>query len=296
MVLNVWRYVRKYGFYYLLIMPALIYLLAIVWYPLLYGVWLSFHEYLIKTPFPPEWVGLRNYIELFKWKQFYIVCYNTFVYSLSIFPQLGVGLAAALLLKKDIPLKNVWRAMVLIAYTMPDLVSGTIWKWALDPDWGVVNDHLLKLGLINEPINWLADPNVARWAVTLANAWHGFPFVFLILSAALEGIPEEFYEAAQLDGANLWERFRHITLPQIKSAFIMVATIRMCWNVVKWVEAYQITQGGPGFNSTLLGSLVYHQAFIVGDMGMGFAVGVFLFVVSLIFTIWYVRAQIKMGR
>ena len=257
--------------------PTTAFMVLLLWYPFLQGVWMS----LFRWPFlgTPEWRGVQNYVDFMAADYFWVALKSTFIYSLSTLFQLGLALTAALVLNQPfIRLQNLWRGVMLIAYAMPPVVVGAIWLFLLDPGLGMVTHYLLAWGILAEPIYWFSDGEWARWVITLVATWTFWPFMFLILLSALQGIPGSLYELGEIYGANLWQRFIHITLPHIKGAILVVVILRLAFNLAKIEQPFQLTGGGPGYETSILSVLVYRFAFMSGDFGMAFTVGIFLVV------------------
>jgi len=148
--------------------------------------------------------------------------------------------------------------------------------YLLDPNLGIVTHYLLKLGILSRPVYWASDPTWAQWVITFVAAWTFWPFMFLIILASLQSIPRSYYELAEVYGASLWQRFRVVTLPHIRSAILTAVIIRIAWNLAKIDQPFQLTGGGPGYETSVLSILMYRFAFLSGNFGMAFAVGIFL--------------------
>lgn len=280
----------------LLFTPALIYLAVLLWTPFVYGTWMSFHNWIFILDRPPEWLGLTNYVRVVASPDFVEVMYNTLVYVTALGFQVFAGLVAALILNEKIPFKNVFAGIIIIGYTMPELASGGMWKLIYDPEFGLLNYYLLKWGIIDTKVPWLTNPDFALAAITLASAWKWWPFIFLILYAAVRGIPEELYDAAKAYGAGVWGRFRYVTFPQIKSALFVVIILRTAWNISKFAEPYQMTEGGPGLATTTIPIYVYNTAFQTFEFGKAYAMGIILLLIILALTFLYIKKFEEMRR
>jgi ABC-type sugar transport system permease subunit len=259
----------------LFLLPTLVFLIFLLWVPFLQGIWMSFHNW----PFigQPKWVGLQNYQDFLSATYFGVAIRATVIYSLTTVLQLGIALIAALSLnQKFIPLKEVWWGVMLIPYAMPPVVIGAIWMYLLDPSLGMVTHYLIKLGILSKPLYWASDPLWAKWVITVVAAWTFWPFMFLIILASLQSIPEGYYELAEVYGANLWQQFRVVTLPHIRGAILTAVIIRTAWNLAKIDQPFQLTGGGPGYETSVLSILMYRFAFLSGNFGMAFTVGIFL--------------------
>jgi ABC-type sugar transport system permease subunit len=255
--------------------PTLAFLIFLIWLPFIQGVWMSFHYWPMIGE--PKWEGLENYRDFLAADYFWVVIKATIVYSFSTALQLGMALVAALALnQKFIPLKQVWRGIMLMPYAMPPVVTGAIWLYLLDPNMGMVMHYLQKFGIISQPIYWASDSTWAKVVITLVASWTFWPFMFLIILAQLQAVPERYYELAEVYGANLWQRFRTVTLPHIKGAMLTAVIIRIVWNLAKIDQPFQLTGGGPGYETSVLSILTYRFAYLSGDFGMAFTVGIFL--------------------
>lgn len=280
------------------LLPTLAFLIFLLWMPFIQGVWMSFHNWPLIGK--PKWEGLDNYRDFLTADYFWIVIWATIVYSFSTAVQLGIALTAALALnQKFIRLKQVWRGFMLMPYAMPPVVTGAIWMYMLDPNMGMVMHYLQKFGIISAPIYWASDDWWAKVVITLVASWTFWPFMFLIILASLQAIPESYYELAEVYGANLWQRFRTVTLPHIKGAMITAVTIRIVWNLAKIDQPFQLTGGGPGYETSVLSILTYRFAYLSGDFGMAFTVGIFLVLFTAILIAPFLKkfqAQITQAR
>tara|TARA_B100001123_G_scaffold438690_1_gene573987 strand:+ start:3962 stop:4840 length:879 start_codon:yes stop_codon:yes gene_type:complete len=257
------------------LLPTLAFLIFLLWLPFLQGIWMSFHHW----PFfgEPKWEGLENYREFLSADYFWTTLRSTAIYSLSTVVQLGIALIAALALnQKFIRLKSLWSGIVIVPFVMPPVVGGAIWLYLLDPDLGMAMYYLQEFGILDEPVYWDVEPFSANIVITLVAAWTFWPFMFLLIFASLQSIPESYHELAEVYGANLWQRFWMVTLPHIKGAILTAVTIRFVWNLAKIDQPYQLTGGGPGYDTSVLSILTYQFAYGYGDFGKAFTVGVFL--------------------
>lgn len=279
-------------FPYLLLTPLLAYLLFLLWVPFFRGVWMSLHNW----PFfgQKEWVGLENYRYILSWEPFYTSFKATFMYLSITVMQVALALIASLSLANlnlSSRLDTVVNGIYLIPYTMPPVVTGALWILILDPLYGPLFKPLLNQGLIGEPIYWANNSLTAMGGIVIAGGWTFWPFMFLVIHASRESIPAEYYESAQMYGASKIQALRHITLPQIKSAILVAVAIRMVWNLAKVSQPLQMTQGGPGYSTSMLAVLLYRFAFIRGQLGLAYIVGIILFLISLTAVLIFIRAN-----
>src|ERR1700730_4831773 len=199
-------------FGYALLLPAAVLIVVLVGVPFLRALWLSFHKKLLGLEDAP-WIGLQNYAALLGDATFWLAVKNTFVFTTaSIGIKLGLGLAIALVLNEALPLRGLWRSIVMLPYAMPTLVSVLVWKWMYNDVAGVLDYLATQSRLTTHTILWLGDPNIAMPAVIAVNVWRGFPFFVITILAGLQTAPHEVYDAAQGGGAGVWPRFVQVTL------------------------------------------------------------------------------------
>lgn len=274
-----------------MIIPTVLFIVGVLWFPFVRGIWMSFHDW----PFTgePQWIGLENYRFLFGWDMFYTSLRATVIYASMTVIQLALALGATLLLANVDRFKTVLNGMFLIPYTLPGIVSGVIWLYLLEPDFGPVFQLLQDLGITSGPIYWQSSGDTAMTAIIAAGSWTFWPFMFLILYAAREGIPETHYESAKVYGASRVQQFFRITLPQLKTAILIAVSIRMIWNLSKVAQPWQMTGGGPGFETSLLAILLYRLSYSRFEMGLAYATGMVLLLVVLIFIFIFVREFFK---
>lgn len=277
---------REHWFAYLLFVPTATFLTLILWFPFFRGVIMSFYEWPLIGD--PTWVGTGNYQELFQWDPFYTSLRVTAIFATTTIFQLAVALLAALAVT-GARFKNIMSVIFLLPYTMPAVVTGTIWLYLLDPDFGIVFSYLVDSGILETPIYWGTDGGAALIAIIFATSWTFWPFMFLIITASLESIPSEYYEAAEVFGASRLQKFTKITYPQIKSALLVAIIIRIVWNLTKISQPLQMTGGGPGFDTSVLAILLYRFAWLRGELGMGYTIGIVLLVLMMAFIAMFVR-------
>lgn len=290
---NVRAVLTEHWFSYLLFLPTLAYLALLLWAPFLKGVWMSFHEWSLVGG--QNWVGLENYIYLFTWDPFYTSIKATLVFGLTTFVQVVIAIVASLVIVDIKRFKSILSGLFLVPYTMPPVVTGTVWLYMTNPSYGPISQYFIEWGLIEQPIYWNADPNAALAVVSGVLAWTFWPFMFLIIVATLESISTSQYEAAKVYGANRVQTFLSVTLPQLKSAILVAVSIRMVWNLAKISQPFQMTEGGPGYATSVLGVLLYRFAYSEGRFGLGFAVGMVLLAITVAFVAIFIR-EFERGR
>jgi ABC-type sugar transport system permease subunit len=281
--------VKEYWFAYLLVIPTALFMLTLIWSQFIYGIWLSFHEFTMISP-EPEWIGLDNYRLLFTWEAVRTSIRVSVIYTIALTTiHILLGLLAALVVNRVNKFENLFSASYLLGYTVAPVVIGTLWVYLLQPRLGPIFNVLIELGVLNEPIFWSTNPTGSLIGIIVVGGWTFWPFAFIVFHASLQSIPDQHYEAAKIYGANRLQTFFRVTLPQLKSAFLMVLAIRLIWNVSKIGQPLQMTNGGPGYSTSVLGILLYNQARTGGRLGRGYAVGVLMFVLTLVFVALFIR-------
>ena len=230
-----------------------------------------------------------HYVNLTKDPFFTSTFCNTAIFvSLSVAAHMVLGLAVAMVLNSALPAKPLFRIIALLPWVVPDVVAGIIWKWMYDPIYGALNDVLLKMGLINAPIEWLSNPNLALFSVILVNLWRGFPFVMLILLAGLQAIPQQLYEAAAIDGATKAQSFFHITIPGLKKMIVVALALDIVWEVRRFGLIQSMTHGGPGVLTEVLSTYTYKQYFQFFRFEYASAIAVIMTIVLLAASLPYI--------
>jgi multiple sugar transport system permease protein len=232
---------------------------------------------------------LANYANLFKDPFFKTTFWNTAVFVFfSVASHMVLGLAVAMVLNSALPAKPLFRVIALLPWVVPDVVAGIIWKWMYDPVYGALNDLLLNIGLIENPVEWLSNPKLAMVSVVLVNLWRGFPFVMLILLAGLQSIPKHLYEAAAIDGAPGLQQFIHITLPGLRKMIVVALALDIVWEVRRFGLIQSMTQGGPGVLTEVLSTYTYKQYFQFFRFEYASAISVVMTAVLLLVSLPYI--------
>ena len=261
-----------------MLLPTLLFLIFLLWIPFIRGIWMSFHQWPLAGE--PSWVGLENYRKIFSWSAFHTSLKATGIYLSTVVIQLILALTAALVVTNLNKSRNIFDGMMILPYTFPPIVSGTIWLYIMDPDLGPIFQWLVDNGVLSTTIYWQSDGPLALAAIVFATSWQFWPFMYLIFVPTLDSIPDEHYEAAALYGAGPIQRFVKVTLPRLKSAILVAVTIRIVWNLAKVSLPYQMTQGGPGYDTSILGVLMYRLVNNRNSLGEAYIVGIVLAVVS----------------
>jgi multiple sugar transport system permease protein len=269
---------------YLFIAAAAVYLLLLTGAPLLDGVWLSLTDTQLLNPTGGTFIGTQNYSMLFSDADFAHSLVITVVYSgATVLGSLVVGTAAAVAINGAFRGRAVARAILTFPWAVPTVAAVVIFSWIYNKDSGVLNHGLSSVGLGGH--GWLVDPTWSLFAVTLASVWKVFPFVMLVVLAALQSVPDELYEAARVDGADALNRFRTVALPFLLPTLRVTALLMTIWSFRRFEIIWLLTQGGPVGSTNALVINVYRQAFVNSDLGRSAAMGVVGLVLSTIVTI-----------
>ncbi|MBM3601435.1 MAG: sugar ABC transporter permease [Alphaproteobacteria bacterium] len=256
---------------FLFMLPAGGLLLIFLTYPLGLGIWLGFTD--TKIGRPGIFTGLENYVSLFQDSVFLLSVFNTILYtSVATVLKFGLGLWLALLLNNSMPFKAFIRAIVLLPYIVPTVLSAIAFWWIYDAQFSIISYVLVELGWIDTYIDFLGQPNAARASLIAANVWRGIPFVAICLLAGLQTISPSLYEAAAIDGANAWNRFRHVTVPMLMPILSVVLTFSVLFTFTDFQLIYAITRGGPVNATHLMATLAFQRAIPGGQLGEGAAI------------------------
>ncbi|MGQ4386077.1 carbohydrate ABC transporter permease [Streptomyces sp. SAS_270] len=281
---------RRQG--YLFCLPGLAFLALFLAYPLFYNAWTSVHDVNLSgllggdEPFN----GLANHRAVLSDPEFWHSVRLSVVFTLgSLFFQFTIGFALALLFVRPFPLNGLLRSLLLVAWLLPPVVSGTLFRWLLDADSGAYDALLRSAGLGSLSHDWLTDPHTSLGGVVFANVWVGMPFNMLLLLVGLHTIDPELYEAAAIDGANAWQRFRRITLPLMRPVSVTVLLLGLIYTFKVFDIVFVMTGGGPIDATRVLSLYVYEVFFTFFRFGQGAAAGLLLLVVPLLVGVFYVR-------
>jgi multiple sugar transport system permease protein len=281
------------GFDITLVTLPLIFLFVLAGLPLIYNIVMSFQEvdmFSLGT-FVRPFVGFKNYVDLFKQPETLPIIYNTLLFVVgSIAGQFLIGFGLALFFWVNFPGASWLRGLFLVSWVMPGLVVGAIWNWVLSGDFGVLNFILRESGLISTNIFWRSDPNFSLWAVVIANIWLGTSFNMILLSVGLSSIPGDLYEAAELDGANAWQRFWTITLPMMRSTIGAIVSLGLIFTLQQFDLFAAITDGGPNNSSNVTQYWAWDLSFRQYDFGKGATISVIMIVFVMFASIVYVRS------
>ena len=269
-------------------LPAAAFLILFLAYPLGLGVWLSFTD--ARLGRDGIFVGFENYEYLWEDSIFWLSVFNTLLYtSVASIIKFAVGLYLALLLNERLPFKAIIRAVVLIPFIVPTVLSAIAFWWLFDPQFSIISWSLKKMGLITANIDFLGDVWNARWSVIFANIWRGVPFVAITLLAGLQTVSPSLYEAATIDGATTWQRFRYITYPLLTPIIAVVMTFSVLFTFTDFQLFWVMTRGGPVNATHLMATFSYQRAIMSGYLGEGAAISTAMipFLLGAILVSWF---------
>jgi ABC-type sugar transport system permease subunit len=261
---------------YLFVLPMVIMVLALVAYPFCYAAYLSLTRKYVGVP--PVYVGFENYVRLAYDGFFRRAVWNSFIFTFaSVGFKLVLGMVMALVLTSRIRYRNLFTGLLLIPWVAPTVVSALNFLWIFDASLGVLNYLLVKVfRILPQGVGWLSEPGTAMASVIFVNIWRGFPFFGISFLAGLKAIPGEQYEAAAVDGANIVQRFRHVTLPALRNIIIIVMLLSTIWTFNDFAIVYILTKGGPGGATQVLPVFSYEMAFGAQRLGEAIAVALYM--------------------
>jgi multiple sugar transport system permease protein len=262
---------REAVFSWLMMALPLLFLAALVGYPLIYGVLLSLQDRPVAQP--GTFVGLKNFIADFRDPIFWQVVANTFVYTIvaTLLKMVG-GVGLAMAMNQHFRMKNLVRALLLLPFIVPTVLSTVAWMWMLDPAFSIVNRLLIGLGVPKPGPSWLGNPYLAMFSIIMINTWRGLPFYGITLLAGLQTVPPELYEAATIDGASGWQRFRYVTLPLLKPIIMIVTLFSVIFTFADFQLVYVLTHGGPQNATQLFATYAFDIGMGAGQLGLGASV------------------------
>jgi multiple sugar transport system permease protein len=288
---SVLRQMRKQWSAYLFLAPTMILFGIFTVAAVFYAFYLSFHEWNILEPAKP-FVGLDNYNRLLGDEKFGGAIVNTLYYTAVSVPlTMGLGLLIALLLNNQIRARGFFRTLFYLPVVTPLVIAAIIWKWVYNGDFGLLNYYLIQIGVIDEPLLWLADPNLAMPAVIITSVWKSVGFSMVVYLAGLQSIPEDFYDAAKVDGAVGWQRLKDITIPLLSSTTLFLAVVSVLGAFQVFTEVFIMTNGGPLGRTTTIVYHIYQTAFKFFDMGYASAMAFGMFAMMFAFTLVQLRVM-----
>lgn len=278
---------------YLLVTPATLIILCVVFVPVLNAILMSFQNYDLRRPKEIGFIGLANYMEAFSDPQFLNAVIRTIIWVVfGVGFQFVFGFILAVLLNQYFMGRGIVRAVSMVPWVTPGVLIGLMWRWIYDGNFGVLNDILLKLHVIEEKIPFLSRKETAFPSVIVTIIWQGIPFFALMLLAALQGVPQDMYEAAKIDGANKVQEFFYITIPSIKNTIFVTGLLRIIWVANSVDVIFNMTEGGPAYSTQTLSVYIYNKANAL-NLGYASAMAICLAILLLVVVVPYLRMNFR---
>lgn len=277
---------------YLLILPAVCLITFVMLYPLGKVFYLAFQNYNPTKPYMNGFVGIDNFIRIFTNKEFYSALLVSAKWVVSeVVLQLFFGMIVALILNQKFKGRGIFRALTFVPWAMSGVLTAVLFSLIFNQHFGVLNDILMKLGLIKENVAWLADTKLVFGSVVTAELWRGIPFFAISILAAMQGLPGEVYEAARVDGSSRVKTFVYVTLPMLKNTIVLTTLLRTIWEFNSVDLIYSLTGGGPIGKTTTISMLIANQAIKTNNYGYGSAISVVSFAILAIVAVIYIKAS-----
>ncbi|UCC61590.1 MAG: sugar ABC transporter permease [Anaerolineae bacterium] len=275
----------------LLCLPAFIMILGVVGYPLIYSIYITFHNMnFARAGLAPEFIGLKNYARVFQRPDFWKAFLRSSLFVVyDLLAGMPLGLAIALLLNQRFKFRGVTRATILLPYVLSGTVLGLIWKWIYNPNHGALNALLHQLGLISDYVAWLAQPMRALQMVILVNLWQGTPWAIIMYLAGLQTIPAELYDAAKVDGASAWQTLFKVTLPLLSPITLAMLVLKTVWTFQVFDIVWVLTRGGPASATQVVSYYIYYSSFFQLKFGYAAAMSYVLLGIVLVLVFFYYR-------
>jgi len=276
----------------IMVLPSLISVILLTFVPFLSSFFIAFQNYNFHDLSNIHFIGFENFQAVFNDVNFNFlrILLNTFLWVIvSLFFQFVLGLGLALLMKKPFKGRGIYSGLVFYPWALSGFAIGLIWAWMFNGQFGIINDILQKIGLIHQNIGFLSDTRYSLMSVIIANIWYGIPFFAIMLLAALQSVPLELYEAAEIDGAGYFIKLFKITIPYIKPVIINTVLLRTIW-IINFPEMiYAMTGGGPANSSNILSVQMINKIMNFLDFGEGAAIGVMIIIIMSIYVIIYLK-------
>jgi len=272
----------------ILVTPALALLIFATAYPIIF----NFVQAFFYTDFTGQqmFVGLDNFIELYKSGVLYNLLKNTLIWAVGLVgTTLAIGFVAALVLNENFKGKAFFRVILMLPWAVTTVVAGLVWRLLLQGEIGMLNEILVKAGIIKSYIAWLGNTRTSLFAVMVAQVWQFYPFVMITMLAGMQSIPEDIFEAARIDGANEGQLIKYITIPQLFQVVKVIVILICIWSINAFDMVFVMTRGGPLHSSELLAMRIYMYAFEAGKFGMAAATAIVALIITLIFVIMYLK-------
>ena len=285
-----WANLSRRIYPYLSILPVAIVIALFAIYPIIHAVRMSFYQYILTRPGVHPFVGLQNFVNVITSYYFKQSIQVTGIYTVAAVAGVIVyGLGVALLMNTRIRLSTPLKIVILLPWALPAVVSGLLWKWILNADFGILNGILYSIGLIDSYIPFLAIPNLAKASLVMASIWKEGPLVAIFFLAGLQLIPDELYESAKIDGGSSWKIFRHVTLPLLRPVFLVVIVYETMTAILTFDTIYVMTGGGPANSTAVISWFAYAEIFKSLNLGNGIALAIIIALITLVLIILYLR-------
>lgn len=281
---------------YLLVSPAILFMTVIVIYPILKSIFMSFHYYVVWDLKNLRFIGFDNYIKALHDVAFIASVKNTAIWvTMAVSFQLFFGFILAMLLNLDFKGRGIVRSVSLIPWVTPGVIIALMWKWIFDGNYGVLNDILLKMGIIHGKIAWLSQTNTSLYSVIIAIVWQGIPFFTIMILAALQSISGQLYEAAAVDGASAFQKFKSITVPHLMPTILITTLLRIIWISNNVDLIYIMTGGGPAYSSRTLSVYAFIEAYKTYNFGYGTTVSIYWTIILCFVLMTYFKVSKRLG-
>lgn len=290
--------IKERNTYHLMLIPAGILLILFIYLPVLKGAMMAFQQYNMFDLSNLRFNGLENFKNIITNQdiRFAQILGNTLIWVAgSLLLQFLLGLILALLMKDPFPGRGIYSGLVFYAWALSGFAIGLTWAWLFNGQFGLVNDILIRSGLISEPLGFLSSPKIAMFSVIAANVWYGIPFFGIMLLAALQSVPAELYEAATIDGAGRVEQLFKVTIPYIRPTIISTTLLRTMWIINFPDIIYAMTNGGPVNRTNILATQMINKIFKEYDYGQGAAIGVIIMVLLFAYAVFYLKVSSRKG-
>ncbi len=281
---------------YLLNLPALLLICVLTVLPIISAFWISLHHYSLRRPDDFSFVGIQNYLDLLAtsdfWNSLYVTLLFTFWTTILV---LIIAMVVALVMNEPFRGRGILRALILLPWAMPGVVNALMWQWVYNGKVGILNGALYSVGAIDTYHAWLVESGTMYPAIIFANVWNTFPFSALIFLAALQSVPSELYDASRVDRANVFQRYRYITLPWLVHPILIVLILQALGGVRLFDIIYLLTGGGPGNETSTIGYAAYQTAFLSFNFGLGNAYSYIIALITMVIALIYMRVLWSRG-
>jgi multiple sugar transport system permease protein len=275
----------------LLVAPALLVLAAVILYPIARSILLSFQDAQLSAgQVGARWIGWENYRQIAADDTFALALRNSAFFTVfEVMFVLAIALVVALLLNSKPGRHPFFTVILLVPWVIAPVANAVLWKWILHANYGALNALLAQLGIIDQYVNWLGTPGLALRMLLLADVWKSVPFIALVLLAGLQNIPATLYKAARIDGATLWQRFRYVTLPGLRTPLALAVVLQTIWSFKVFDLIFVMTRAGPADATLLLNFLAYRVSFSFLDFGYGAAIANVIFLIMFVLALVIIR-------